>query len=86
MTQVREDQALRLPSDPNPYRPTQAFRRMDQIQQRRHAAQLFTVLTRLGTSAGSITPVGDAIGFDEGGRRLWVLLEVSLKFLTGVVE
>jgi len=49
MIQVRGSRASRLPSDPNPYGPTQPFRRMHQIQQRRQAAQLlFGVLTATG--------------------------------------
>jgi len=86
MTQVRKCQALRLPSDPNPYRATQPFRRMHQIKQRRQTTQLLILLTVLRAFAGSLAPVGGVVGFNEGSRPLRVLLEVTLEFLARFIE
>ena len=72
----------RFPSHPNPYGPTQPFRRMHLIQQWRQTTQLLFAVMRTVMRACTGDPV--AVGSDRGSRSFRVPLEVSLESLTRV--
>jgi hypothetical protein len=81
---THEDRASGFPSDPNPYGPTQPFRRMHLIQQRRQTTQLLFAEVRTAMRASAGDPV--AVGSNGGSRSFRVPLEVSFESLTRVVE